>query len=180
MSDPSPSQSPRRSRHFVWIAAALLFAVGVPVALSSLSPNASAKPEAEAGTGGGGASHGPGMSGGILGTTKLSGGAVSVELTPASFADGRLVVDIRVNTHTVNDLDKYDLKSITTLETAGESVAPVSAPKLAGHHNSGELEFPLRALPDSMTITIQGLDEPATRIFLWSDCDCSTEKSRER
>ena len=103
----------------------------------------------------------------IFGVTKESGGAVSVELTPERMREGRLEVEIRVNTHTVNDLDKYDLKQITTLEFADESINPTSAPKLEGHHNRGTLAFPLSALPSAFSIKIRGLDKPELRVFSW-------------
>ena len=89
-----------------------------------------------------------------------------VELTPEKYDKGRLTVSIRVNTHTVNDLDKYDLKAITKLEFDGKKVAPTSAPKLRGHHNSGELVFPLQSLPKAFTIKIENLDQKL-RVFAW-------------
>jgi len=105
--------------------------------------------------------------GGVLGVKKESAGAATVALTPKKFADGQLVVDIQVNTHTVNDLDKYDLTKIVSLEAAGQKVAPKSAPKLRGHHNSGQLVFPLPSLPKTFSIKINGLDQPAERVLSW-------------
>lgn len=103
----------------------------------------------------------------IFGVTKESSGAVTVALTPRRHADGQLFVDIAVNTHTVNDLDKYDLKTMVTLEVHGHGVAPTSAPLLRGHHNSGQLVFPLAAMPGSFAIKIRGLDQPAMRVLSW-------------
>lgn len=103
----------------------------------------------------------------ILGVTKESKGAVTVALTPEHLRDGRLVVEIKVNTHTVNDLEKYDLTKITTLELEGKVIRPTSAPKLKGHHNSGELVFPLGTLPRAIVIKIRGLDKPELRVFSW-------------
>ena len=104
--------------------------------------------------------------GAILGVTRISEGRVTVELTPEKHAKGRLTVSIRVNTHSVNDLDKYDLKAITRLEFDGKKLAPSSAPKLRGHHNAGELVFPLQALPTAFTIKIENLDQ-RLRVFSW-------------
>jgi hypothetical protein len=104
--------------------------------------------------------------GGVLGVTKESAGAATVAMTPKKFAGGQLVVDIQVNTHTVN-LDKYDLTKIVSLEAAGQKVAPKSAPKLRGHHTSGQLVFPLPSLPKAFSIKIQGLDQPAERVLSW-------------
>jgi hypothetical protein len=79
----------------------------------------------------------------VIGVTKESAGAVMVALTPTKFTDQRLVVEIAVTTHTVNDLDRYDLKKIIALTIDGRSIAPSSAPGLRGHHNRGQLVFPL-------------------------------------
>jgi hypothetical protein len=103
----------------------------------------------------------------ILGVTKESNGAVMIELTPESFRQGRLEVGIKVTTHTVNDLDKYDLKKITTLEFTGQVIHPTSAPALKGHHTSGKLVFPLEALPKGFAIKIRGLDKPELRVLSW-------------
>ena len=103
----------------------------------------------------------------ILGVTKESAGAATVALTPKKFADGQLLVDMQATTHTLNDLDKYDLTKIVSLEFDGQKVAPALAPKLRGHHSSGQLTFPVKALPKSFAIKIQGLDQPAERVLSW-------------
>jgi hypothetical protein len=103
----------------------------------------------------------------ILGMTKESSGAVTMALTPKKFADGQLFVDMQVTTHTINDLDKYDLTKIVSLEFDGQKIAPASAPKLRGHHSSGQLSFRIQALPKSFAIKIQGLDRPAERVMSW-------------
>jgi hypothetical protein len=105
--------------------------------------------------------------GGPLGVTKETTGAVMIALTPKQFSDGKLVVDMQVTTHTINDLDKYDLTKVVSLEAGGQKVAPTSAPKLHGHHNSGQLVFPLAALPKAFSIKIEGLDQPALRVLSW-------------
>lgn len=104
---------------------------------------------------------------GVLDVTRESGGVVMVTLTPREFTDGQLTVEIGVTTHTVNDLDQYDLSRIITLDTGGEKIAPVSVPQLAGHHNTGELVFPLGKMPDSFSIEIRDLHEPGIRTFAW-------------
>lgn len=103
----------------------------------------------------------------IFGVTRESGGAVMVDLTPKEFSNGELSVAIGVNTHTVNDLDKYDLTRLVTLKADELEVTPVSAPRLRGHHNRGELVFPLKRMPASLTIEIRGLDDPDVRTFNW-------------
>jgi hypothetical protein len=103
----------------------------------------------------------------VIGVTKESAGAVTVTLTPRRHAEGQLFVDIAVSTHTVNDLDKYDVKKIVSLELDGKSIAPTSAPSLRGHHSRGQLVFPLETVPPAFAIEIRGLDEPALRVLSW-------------
>lgn len=103
----------------------------------------------------------------LIGVTKESAGVVTLALTPTRFADQRLVVDIAVTTHTVDHLDRYDLKKIVALLVDGKSIAPSSAPGLRGHHNRGQLVFPLETLPSSLAVEIHGLGEPGVRILRW-------------
>ena len=81
------------------------------------------------------------MKGSIFGVTKQSKGEVIVELTPEKFVEGRLFATISVSTHNVDDLHKYDLKEITTLELGDQNIKPVSAPNLRGHHSKDKLVF---------------------------------------
>jgi hypothetical protein len=103
----------------------------------------------------------------IFGVTKESAGPVTVTLTPRTHAEGRLFIDIAVNTHSVNDLDKHDVKKIVSLELDGKSIAPASVPSLRGHHSRGQLVFPLETVPRAFAIVIRGLDEPALRVLTW-------------
>jgi hypothetical protein len=103
----------------------------------------------------------------IFGKTVSEGSRVMVDLTPKKFANGKLEVGIRVNTHTVNDLDRYDLRTITLLKAPDREVAPVSAPALRGHHNRGTLVFELAGLPDAFQIEIRGLPGKDLMIFKW-------------
>ncbi len=96
-----------------------------------------------------------------------SQGDVSVELTPhPAIESGRLLVDIAVNTHSV-DLTQFDLREIASLEYEGGSISPVSAPSLSGHHNSGTLAFDVGALPATFTIRITGIPAVQERVFRW-------------
>jgi len=103
----------------------------------------------------------------LFGVTRESKGAVTIELTPKKHENGQLVVSMKVTTHTVNDLDKYDLKRQTELEFDSKKVHPTSAPKLKGHHNSGQIVFPLNVMPKAFSIKIRGIDEPKLRVFSW-------------
>jgi hypothetical protein len=99
--------------------------------------------------------------------TRESVGAVTVTLTPRRHGEGRLWVDITVNAQIVSRLEKYDLKKIAALMFADQTIAPIAAPKLRGRHTSGQLVFPLVAIPRSFTIRIYGLEQPSLRIFSW-------------
>lgn len=100
-------------------------------------------------------------------TSRSSEGEVSVELMPKGYRDGKFTMGMAVNTHTISDLNKYDLKAITTLTVAGKTYNPISVPELGGHHNSGELIFELPVEPQEYQITISGLDAVPTRTFTW-------------
>lgn len=104
---------------------------------------------------------------GVIGVTKENTGTVFLDLTPKKFKDGKLFVKIGVNTHSVNNLNEYDLKKITTLEVDGKTYHPTSAPSLGGHHSRGELVFELSAMPKKMTIKIENLNNVALREFKW-------------
>ncbi len=145
----------RRMASASWrVAASALFAFAVVAGASLVSALADAPPSVH-------------TEGQILGVTKESAGAVTVTLTPRRYAGGELFVDLGVKTHTVNDLERYDLKKIVSLDFDGKSIRPTSAPRLRGHHNSGQLVFPLTVLPGSFAIKIRGLDQPALRVLSW-------------
>lgn len=93
-------------------------------------------------------------------------GDVSVELKPHKIINGKLNVDISVNTHSI-DLNQFDLKQITTLEYNGKTIKPISALTLTGHHNSGNLVFDLGENVDSFTIIIKGIPKVEERMFKW-------------
>ncbi|NQU64917.1 MAG: hypothetical protein HQ517_11655 [SAR324 cluster bacterium] len=104
---------------------------------------------------------------GIFGVKKQSGGNVTVDLTPLSFEDGKLIIKVSISTHSVDDLNKYNLKEITQLEIGSNTIKPVKTPSLSGHHNSGKMVFEVAELPDKFAIGITGLDSPEKREFLW-------------
>ncbi len=99
--------------------------------------------------------------------TKSSQGEVSVDLTPAKYEQGQFYFDVSINTHTVNDLNKYDLKEITILEYLGKDYHPISALKLNGHHNNGELVFSMDKEPENFVIKITNLHDLSVREFSW-------------
>lgn len=103
----------------------------------------------------------------VFGKTVTAGDEVAVDLTPRAYSNGRLEMEIRVTTHTVNDLDRYDLKQITLLRAPGIELRPVSAPQLRGHHNRGKLVFELTELPSAFQVEIRGLPGKEAMTFKW-------------
>ncbi|MBT4539358.1 hypothetical protein HOI26_04005 [Candidatus Woesearchaeota archaeon] len=99
--------------------------------------------------------------------TQSSDGTVMVDLTPEEYVDGKLFVEITVTTHSVDDLDTYDLSKIVTLQAGGEKYFPIEALKLSGHHNSGELVFEIPEEPSQFSVTITNLHDEGVREFSW-------------
>ena len=95
-------------------------------------------------------------------------GDVSVELIPKKVEDNKLIVTIKVNTHSV-DLSQFDLREITTLRYGGENIKPLSALKLSGHHSSGELVFDVKGELKNFVITIIGIPLIEERVFEWKE-----------
>lgn len=102
----------------------------------------------------------------ITGTTES--GDVAIELKPARFETGKLMIGVTINTHSV-DLDQFDLTQITTLEIDGKKIKPSSAPILQGHHNSGEMVFDVGNELNGFSIQIEGIPKVEKRFFEWSD-----------
>ena len=97
---------------------------------------------------------------------KASDSVVTVGLTPIEFKDGKLYVNIGVDTHS-GDLSKINLVDSTVLEFEGKSIKPASAPKLTGHHTSGQLTFDTGKELERFKIKIKGIPEIEERIFEW-------------
>ncbi len=99
-------------------------------------------------------------------TGSTENGDVLIDLTPKEVINNKLIVNIGVNTHSI-DLDQFDLVKITTLEFEGKTFNPVIAPKLSGHHSSGNLEFDVQDRISKFTIKIKGVPKVEERIFEW-------------
>ncbi|MBC8495309.1 hypothetical protein H8D36_04100 [archaeon] len=102
----------------------------------------------------------------LISSGSTDSGDVSVDLKPHKVVNGKLEVDISVNTHSVS-LEGFDLKELTTLEFNGKFIKPTLAPSLTGHHNSGTLTFDVNENIDSFTIKIIGIPKVEERIFEW-------------
>jgi len=100
-------------------------------------------------------------------TGSTDSGDVQIDLQPMGVQDGKLMVNFAINTHSV-DLSQFDLAKLTTLEYDGNSIKPVSAPELQGHHASGTLEFNIGKELKKFKITITGIPNIPERLFDWS------------
>ena len=99
-------------------------------------------------------------------TGSTSSGDVQIDLTPKGTVDGKITFDFASSTHSVS-MEQFDLMKLTSLSYDGKSYVPISAPKLSGHHNSGEIVFDLSELPKNFKITIKGIPNVEERIFEW-------------
>jgi len=98
---------------------------------------------------------------------KTSSGQVTIDLQPHAYSNGELDFDISLNTHSV-DMSQFDLTKIVELIADGSVYYPVSAPTLAGHHNSGTLKFEIPSEPSSFKVTIKGIPDVDVRTFEWT------------
>jgi len=92
--------------------------------------------------------------------------SVEIALTPHEVKDGKMVVDIATNTHSVT-MSQFDLTKIMTLEYDGKVVYPSSVPQMEGHHIRGTVVFDVESQPDKFTMKIIGIPSMQERIFSW-------------
>jgi hypothetical protein len=97
---------------------------------------------------------------------RSNSGEIMFTLTPRDVSGGRFRVDIQVNTHS-GDLSRLDLQSATELHVAGQTLRPVKAPGLRGHHARGRLEFAMERVPDAFEIVIRGVQAMGDLTFRW-------------
>ncbi len=98
--------------------------------------------------------------------TKTSEGEVTIKLTPRKVQNGKLEVDITMDTHSV-PLDTLDLKKLITLEYNSQTAQPTSAPSLSGHHASGTIIFDVAQELSTFTILIRGVPDVEVREVVW-------------
>lgn len=103
---------------------------------------------------------------GTVYTGSMEAGDSVIEITPKGIENGKFIVDISLNTHSV-DLSQYDLMEITTLQYNDKKINPESSPKLTGHHNSGTMVFDIGKVPENFSITITGIPNIENRMFEW-------------
>jgi hypothetical protein len=103
----------------------------------------------------------------IFGVQKSSPGEVAVTLKPLEYKNKQLIVYMTVDTYSIEDLDKYNLKEIINLKNGSMDIKPTEVPVLSEHHNIGKLYFPMERLPKKIKISITNLNKPGVRSFSW-------------
>ena len=98
--------------------------------------------------------------------TKTSQSAVTIDITPLEFKNGKFYVDIKLNTHTV-DLDNYDFHKAVILNYNNLIFNPEESLKLSGHHFSGTFIFNVNEKPKFFTIKVLGIPDIEERLFTW-------------
>ena len=98
--------------------------------------------------------------------TRSNQGEVIFELTPRDVSGGRFRVDIVITTHS-GDLSSLDLRSAVELRVNGQTLRPLQAPALRGHHVRGRLEFAQERTPEAFEIVIRGVGTMGDVTFRW-------------
>lgn len=93
-------------------------------------------------------------------------GSVEIALTPHKVKDGKMIVDIATNTHSVT-MSQFDLTKIMTLEYNGKVMYPSSVPQMEGHHIRGTVVFDVENQPNKFTIKIINIPSIQERVFSW-------------
>lgn len=97
---------------------------------------------------------------------RTSQGQVSLEAKP-EWRDGRMVVSLSANTHSV-DLSTLDLTESVRLLVGGMEYAPVEAGALSGHHAKASLAFLVAIRPDTFKLRIRNVPDVSERVMEWS------------
>lgn len=94
-------------------------------------------------------------------------GGVVVELIPASYKNGKLTINLSMNTHSVS-LSGIDLAAVTVLKFKGKTYKPVKVKAGGGHHAYGKIIFEIAEEPEDFSITITGIPMVQNRVFKWN------------
>lgn len=96
---------------------------------------------------------------------RTSEGQVSIEVQP-EWRDGRMVVSLSANTHSV-DLSALDLTESVRLLAGGMEYSPVGSGALSGHHAKATLTFALAVRPDTFKLRIRNVPDVPERMLEW-------------
>lgn len=83
---------------------------------------------------------------------------------------GRLELRLSANTHS-GDLATIDLWRAVRVIARGDTLAPVGAEPLAGHHAQARVSFLIPDAPADFTVLIQDDSTRAARVLRWRDRD---------
>lgn len=103
---------------------------------------------------------------GMISTGSTDSGDVAIDMTPIEIDDKNLILNIALNTHSV-DLSQFDLRQIATLKYNGKIVYPAEAPEIEGHHSSGKIVFDIDGNLRDFTVTIKGIPKIEERAYEW-------------
>jgi hypothetical protein len=98
--------------------------------------------------------------------TRTSEGEIMFEITPRPWKSGRLIVDIRANTHS-GDLAELKLQDVAKLQVGNQAYRPVDATSLSGHHAAGTVTFEVPEAPKRFTVEMAGVRSMMDLKFEW-------------
>jgi len=98
--------------------------------------------------------------------TRSNEGEISFEITPRPWKSGRLIVDIRANTHS-GDLAEVKLQDVVKLQVGNQTYRPVDATLLSGHHAAGTVTFEAPEAPKRFTVEMTGVRNIEALRFEW-------------
>jgi hypothetical protein len=98
--------------------------------------------------------------------TRSSEGEIAFEITPRPWKSGRLILDVRANTHS-GDLAEVKLRDFATVDVGDQVYRPVDATSLAGHHAAGTVTFELPEAPKRFTVKMTGVRNIEELRFEW-------------
>ncbi|MGK7311413.1 MAG: hypothetical protein ACN0LA_04180 [Candidatus Longimicrobiales bacterium M2_2A_002] len=96
---------------------------------------------------------------------RTSQGQVNLEAQP-EWRDGRMVVSLSANTHSV-DLSTLDLTESVRLLVGGMEYSPIEAGSLSGHHARATLAFAVAVRPDTFKLRIRNVPDVPERLLEW-------------
>jgi hypothetical protein len=94
-----------------------------------------------------------------------SAGEVALDVQPR-WAEGKLVLDLSANTHSV-DLSGLDLMALIRLEVGEATIEPGEAGALEGHHARASVTFVLEAAPTQFSVVIRDVPDIPVRTLTW-------------
>ncbi|MFV1988497.1 MAG: hypothetical protein ACC682_14545 [Gemmatimonadota bacterium] len=103
--------------------------------------------------------------------SQSSAGEVTLDVEP-QWAEGKLVLDLSANTHSV-DLSGLDLTALIRLEVGEATLEPSEAGSLDGHHAKASVTFVLEAAPAQFSVVIRDVPDVPVRTLTWPIEDTS-------